>query len=173
MSMVFDGQGELVAAIYLVPLLIAALWDMRYFRIPNQVVIASAAAFVPAWVMALGPVDPVAHLSAAAIMFAFGVVMFRFRLLGGGDVKLLTVVALWVGLGHLIPYFIVVSILGGVTWFALVACRRLIRRAAPRLKTASDTSLPAIFREGERIPYALPIAAASLLMLPVLPFLSF
>lgn len=173
MSTVFDGQGELVAAIYLIPILIAALWDMRYFRIPNQVVIVSAVAFIPAWVMALGPVDPVAHFLAAAIMFAFGIVMFHFRLLGGGDVKLLTVVSLWVGVGQLVPYFIVVSILGGVTWFALAVCRRLIRYAAPRLETGPDTSLPAIFREGERIPYALPIAAASLLMLPVLPFLSF
>lgn len=173
MNPVFSGQGELIAVLYLGPLLIAALWDMRRFRIPNEVVVILAAAFIPASVLSFGPVNLIEHLSAAAIMFGFGLIMNRLSLLGGGDVKLMTAAALWVGVGSLIPYFILVSILGGFTLLALMACRRLVRLApVTRLTGANATTMPAILREGERIPYALPIAAASLILLPQLPFLA-
>lgn len=173
MNPVLQGQGELIAALYLGPLLVAALWDMRRFRIPNEVVVVLAATFIPASVLSFGPVDLVEHLAAATIMFGFGLAMNRLRLLGGGDVKLMTAAALWVGIGGLIPYFILVSILGGVTLLALMACRRLVRlMPVTRLTGGNATAMPMILREGERIPYALPIAAASLILLPQLPFLA-
>jgi prepilin peptidase CpaA len=85
-------------------LLYAAMTDWKHFQISNEVIIALAGLFF-AHALLSGRWPGIAwHVGLAALMFA---VMFYFYarcLMGGGDVKLLTVAFLWVGLDCALPF---------------------------------------------------------------------
>ena len=57
--------------------------------------------------------DAVVHLAAAVGVFALAAIAFRFRVLGGGDVKLLAAGTLWLGAAALGPYLVITVLAGG------------------------------------------------------------
>lgn len=66
---------------------------------------------------------------ALAIMlavFAFGFVLFATHILGGGDVKLLTALALWTGAQASLEFLFLFAILGGVFVILLVMLREIV-----------------------------------------------
>lgn len=80
---------DLIPMVLLAPVLVAvAYFDLRFMRIPNVLtfialgVVAVAFLFVP-------PADLWTRLAVAAIVLVLGVAAFAFRLIGGGDVKIL------------------------------------------------------------------------------------
>ena len=80
---------HLVIALFLALLCVAAIHDATTYRIPNRVSLAMAALY-PAHVLASGAdVAWMGALFVAAAVFAAGTVLFAWRVLGGGDVKLL------------------------------------------------------------------------------------
>lgn len=160
--------GKLVLALYAAPLLVAALYDMRTFRIPNAVTAAMLAAFVAAGIIAGLPLlGWLTHLGWGVLVFAVGTGLYAFRVMGGGDVKLLAVTAAWVG-GPLLPHFLLgVALLGGALTLALLALRSqtaqmLAGRLLPRAR---------ILDRDEGIPYGIAIAAAGLWLAPKLPLI--
>ena len=79
-------------------LAMAALSDFRSYVIPNRLCVAILVLY-PAHVLASSaPVDWVSGLTAGGIVFGVGLVMFAFRLAGGGDVKLMAAAGVWAGL---------------------------------------------------------------------------
>ena len=75
----------------------AGALDLLTMTIPNRISVALAAAFAFAAYRAGLPFDVVAaHLAAAAMVLAVGIVFFAFGWLGGGDAKLMSVAALWI-----------------------------------------------------------------------------
>src|SRR5687768_15918285 len=79
-----------------------AINDVVTFRIPNWANAGVAVGFlVFAGIATLtGAELPwLLHLAAGAAVFAGGLLLFQFRAMGGGDVKLLAAAALWVGWG--------------------------------------------------------------------------
>jgi prepilin peptidase CpaA len=107
------------------PLLIAvAYFDLRYLRIPNLLSIAGFAAFI-VFAAVYPPADLLPRLAVAATVFLLGVAGFALRLLGGGDVKFLPVLMLFVPLHLLVSFGNVfsASLLLGVALVALL--RRL------------------------------------------------
>ena len=89
---------------------LAALSDLREFRIPNKISLALLALY-PLYVLS-SPV-PVAWLMALAIgslVFAAGLTLFFCRLLGGGDVKFLAATSLWAGAGLTLPLLVVMGL---------------------------------------------------------------
>lgn len=92
----------------------AAVCDFRTYLIPNSVSISVAALF-PAHVLASPmPVDWLSALVVAAAVLATGIVLFAFRVAGGGDVKLLAATALWAGSSQIVAFLLVTSLVGGV-----------------------------------------------------------
>lgn len=108
-------------------LLVWAAWsDLRDYIIPNRICLAVAALY-PTHVLATGAYGAVpGALAAAAATFAAGFALFAFRVAGGGDVKLMTSVALWAGPSMIADFLLMTGLAGGLlaAWLATRAWRQ-------------------------------------------------
>ncbi|MEE8534758.1 MAG: prepilin peptidase [Kiloniellales bacterium] len=169
-----DDVGVLWVATVLFCLLsvAAAVFDVWKFMIPNTVSVAVAALFFPTVLLLPDPVDWLSHLGAILAVFVAGLVAYRFRVLGAGDVKLLSAVSLWVGLENLPLYLLLVACGGGAVAGVLLALRWLIMGLVVQVGSSPDRiTLPRLFLIGEPIPYGVGIAAASIYLASQLPWL--
>ena len=94
-------------------------------------------------------------VAVAGLMLAAGFVLFALRLMGGGDVKLLTATALWAGPGLIASFIFLTAIAGGIVGLVILFLRR--RRMAP----AADGTLAA---QPAVMPYGVAIAAGGLMV---------
>jgi prepilin peptidase CpaA len=161
-----------VLVAYAVLLVVAAAFDVWRFEIPNTVSIALIVLFLGAGLLGPGATDWLSHGGAAILVFAIGLVMFRFGIAGGGDVKLMAAIALWVGLPLLPLYLVGVALLGGLLCLVLLTLRALVRMPAlARCLPSRVASLP-IIANRKYVPYAVAIAGAGLLLVRSLPISS-
>jgi prepilin peptidase CpaA len=72
--------------------------DLRNFRIRNEAIAALAILYVLRVALSGQYQEAVLHISFAALMFAVILIMYARGLMGGGDVKLLGVAFLWLGI---------------------------------------------------------------------------
>lgn len=152
--------------IYVFLLVMAALSDLRSLRIPNWLTGSLALAFPVAALLLRHPVDWLSHLAAGFGVFVAAAALFMLRLIGGGDAKLLAATALWIGLGQIPSFLILVAMAGGL--FALVVL--LLRHPFTQtILLATLRQVPAFTQKDMPIPYGVPIALAGILMIPVLP----
>ena len=118
-------------------------------------------------------------LPGAAAVLSVGIVLFRFGLVGGGDVKLMAALSLWVG-APLQPAFLIATSLAGGVLVALMPLLRPIEYVAAnlwwslacRLPGATGMTLPHSLA-GEAspgLPYALAIAVGASFVLFVFRF---
>jgi prepilin peptidase CpaA len=137
-------------AAYVLPLILAALSDMSSLRIPNPVVLALAGAY-PLAAFALGHGGDIPwHAVAGGAVFAIGTVLYAFKALGAGDVKLLAAAALWIGPNEVLIFVALTTILGGAV--ALLMLLQIRLRGAVWAP----------------IPYGVPIMLAGVAMAPTL-----
>jgi prepilin peptidase CpaA len=125
---------------------LAAVSDLRSYRIPNALCAALA---VSALVFA-APDGLDAWLSRGASVLTVGVAVLALYLLrgmGGGDVKLLAATACWISFATLPVFVLVLGLAGGV--------QALVRMGRRRLALASGAAPPP-----RRLPYGLSIAVA-------------
>ncbi|HEX6142619.1 MAG TPA: prepilin peptidase [Geminicoccaceae bacterium] len=117
-------SAPLCLALYAALLLVAALEDLRSRRIPNWLVLGVGVLWAP-WLVAAPEAGgwPIALVIALAA-FMIGAVLFARQILGGGDVKLITVVTLWAGMEHLALFATVMSLTGGLLAIAGLAWQR-------------------------------------------------
>ena len=160
MTGVDGGTAATVAqALLALCLILAAAEDAWRYRISNGLSAAIVALFIVVAALQGFRIDWLDHLGAALLVFAVGVPMFARGWLGGGDVKLLTAVALWCGLGDLPRLLVLMSLVGGVLVIALL----LLRRALPATSEAAPRH--SLLRRNGPIPYGIAIAFAALLVL--------
>ena len=131
---------HVVIAGFLGLLLVAAISDFREFLIPNRIV-GAVLLLYPAHVLASpAPVAWQVALIIGAITFVAGFVLFLFKGMGGGDVKLLTGVALWAGAQHFMAFTVITLIAAMVLATAMAA-----RIAAQGAQTPEGFSYGAFF----------------------------
>jgi prepilin peptidase CpaA len=158
-----SGLAVLQAATVLfVGLLIAAtITDIVWLRIPNWISAGIALLFLAAAVAE--PRSPAwwgSHLGAGCIVLLVGIGVFAWGKIGGGDVKLLTGVALWFGLAPLPALLLAIGVVGGVV---SIAC--LVLRGSGSGRWLGNFGMRAVALEkGEGVPYAVAIAAGCWLM---------
>ena len=147
--------------LYLIFSMLAIGWfDITRYIIPNWLV-ASLFFLYPLAVDLLPvPVDWRMALLGMAGIFAVGYAVFAFKWMGAGDIKLLTVCALWVGLKPLSEFIFLVALLGGAFAVIIWGLRKLLPYVLKKLPP-----LPRILREGEPMPYGVAIAAGFLIMM--------
>lgn len=146
---------ELLPLILISPLLIYMGYsDLRYMRIPNRLVLAMLAAFA---IMApFLPRDALLdRLLVATCVFGVGFVAFAFRLFGGGDVKALAALTLFVPPPALTLFGLVFSLSMAFGILAIVTVRRV-----PGVSRSGWVSL----RANGHFPMGISIAAAGLLL---------
>jgi prepilin peptidase CpaA len=110
------------ATILLVCLVLAAAGasDVRSRRIPNWTVSATALLF-GAWFFVGSSVPLLSSLGAAFVVFVCSFVLYSFGIVGAGDSKLATAVALFAGFPHLPEFIFYMSLTGGVVVLCMLA----------------------------------------------------
>jgi len=160
--------GEVGLAIYVFPLVMAAISDLHSLRIPNWLTAALAAAFPPVALLFRHNVDWLSHFGAGIAVFAGAAMLFAFGFMGGGDAKLLAATALWTGLGQLLALLVVTALAGGLLALVMILLQHPVAQAS---FLATVRRLPSFAQKNTPIPYGIPIAVAGILMAPSLGFL--
>tara|TARA_B100001540_G_scaffold205822_1_gene181267 strand:+ start:5101 stop:5706 length:606 start_codon:yes stop_codon:yes gene_type:complete len=144
----------------------ALVSDVRAYLLSNRLCLTVAALY-PLYIMSLwfnnaapGGTDLLITLFIALIIFAVGVVLFARGIMGGGDVKLLPVVALWAGPTFVLPFLFITSIIGGLVTLFVLAQYGLKR--SNFLKSSPDVNLPSPNMAEIQVPYGVGIAAGGL-----------
>jgi len=146
-------------------LTLAAGSDALRYRIPNTLCLGVAAAFLLyAFGAALSLPVLGAHLAAGLAVLVVAILGFAFRVMGGGDAKLLAAVALWLGWKGLPPFLLLMGVIGGALALALLAARRLAPKPIPTDRWWSTLLL----RRGD-VPYGVAISAAALILIARFP----
>lgn len=140
----------------------AAFYDFWTLRIPNVLPLGIGALFVAAQLTGGMEGGLLGHLGAAGIVLVFGIVAFAFGILGGGDVKLLTSTALWVGLAKLPVLLILTGIAGGILALMLLGLRPYLPFILSGLPAPWVAQLPPSFHDRAPVPYGVAIAAAAI-----------
>ena len=125
----------------------AAFTDLKSRRIANWLngaIAAGAPLFWWASGMALWP-DVAAQFGLAIATFAVLSVLFALRAMGGGDVKLLTALALWIAPVEFLKLLVMMALVGGLLTIVFGAWHVMRRQ-----------------RDRVAIPYGVAIAAAGL-----------
>ncbi|WP_294234937.1 prepilin peptidase [uncultured Sphingomonas sp.] len=144
----------LIVALVLL-LLSAGIEDARTREIADRKNIAIAL-IAPLWWWASGlPVwpDMVVRIAVAAGAFLLFAQAFRIGMMGGGDVKMIAAIALWLPPALLMQMMLVMSIAGGAVTLAMMVDHRL--RHAPAGEAEN----------GIEVPYGVAIAIAALVIL--------
>ena len=134
-------------AMLAIALLVAAFTDLRSRRIGNWLTGAIALGAPLFWWasgLALWP-DVALQVGVAALTFAVLAALFAIRAMGGGDVKLLTALALWIEPLQFVRLILAMALLGGVLTIAFGAWHVMRRQ-----------------REKLAIPYGVAISLAGL-----------
>lgn len=103
-------------------LLVAAFTDLRRREIDNTLNLAIALA-APLWWLAMdfGWTEVGFQLALAAGTFALACLFFALRQMGGGDVKLLTALALWFTPASFLQVILLMAMIGGGASIAMAA----------------------------------------------------
>ena len=130
-------------------LAIALLWvivtDLRSRTISNRLTLAIALGAPLYWISIGLPLWPAIafQLGLAVVVFAVCCVLFAIRQMGGGDVKLLTALALWIPPSHFTLLLVAMAMLGWVLTMAMGAWR-VARSKTPGGRPLRDTTLLAV-----------------------------
>jgi Flp pilus assembly protein protease CpaA len=92
----------------------AALTDLKHYRIPNEVVLVlTGLFFLHAFLSSRWTALPW-NLGFAAILFLIMLYPYSKKMMGGGDLKLLTVALLWVGPFCALPFALFLLLYAGI-----------------------------------------------------------
>lgn len=142
----------------------AALSDWARYIIPNQIPVAVAGLFaLHAGVVLLrggAPMSLVWALACGAGVFAVGAFLFAQKVLGGGDVKLMAVCAMWAGPNHVVEFILVTTLYGALLSAAFLL--PAFRQRAEVTDTGFAGSVTAALRR--RLPYGLAIATGAVVV---------
>lgn len=137
----------------------AGLGDLATLRIPNRLTLLMLAVWAVMAPLAGMPLTDMALAAAcAAGLFILGYLCFALGWIGGGDAKLATVMALWLGAGQVVPFLLLTALFGGVLTLILLQFRMLpLPLALAGRGWAERLHAPA-----NGVPYGVAIAAAGL-----------
>lgn len=148
-----EGLSWILLGLLAALLLAAAICDLRKREIPHWVVIAMALLAIPFW-FATGldfwP-DIVVQIGVAALVFALFAGAFAAGWMGGGDVKLLGALALWLPWQAVLFMLVIMSFAGGVLTVGMVIWSRVRRaRSQPEIPYGVAIAFAGLWLIGER-----------------------
>lgn len=118
--------------VILVVAVIIMLWgmisDIKQLRIPNAVSVGTLACAI-----LYGALTPqfnwLMHIGAFVVLFSICFLLFHFHLLGGGDVKLISVMSFWTGFAYLLPFLLMMTVAGAALAVGLAVIKALRGRS--------------------------------------------
>lgn len=141
----------------------AAVSDMLTMTIPNRVSLFLVAGFGLAAALGGMPLHEILqHAAAGLILLAAAFACFAFGWIGGGDAKVASAAALWLGLPHLLDYLLYASLFGGALTLFLIQFRHWPLPAA----LGRQTWLMRLHGKDGDIPYGIALALGALVIYP-------
>ena len=137
--------------------LAAAVCDVRSYRIPNAISVAILGLYVVRLVVSDLWAEALDGFLVMGAVLSIGFVLFALRWLGGGDVKLMSVVALWSGGEEIFRIFYTIALTGGVMALALLVYLTCVALSA-KVKNAKSRGRI----RNQKLPYGVAIAAGAL-----------
>jgi prepilin peptidase CpaA len=152
---------QMATVVFVGSLIAATITDIVWLRIPNWIPACIAVLFL---VAAMAEPRSASwwgsHLGAGGIVLLVGMGVFAWGKIGGGDVKLLTGVALWFGLAQLPALLLAIGVVGGVVSIVCVVLRGFGSGAMLEYLGIRAVAL----ETGQGAPYAVAIAIGCWLM---------
>jgi prepilin peptidase CpaA len=134
-------------------LIVAAIGDWRSRIIPNWLNGSIALLAIPFWWasgLSLWPDMVIQIALAVAVLFAFNL-LFNIGWMGGGDVKLLGALALWLPWGAMLYLLAIMSLAGGVLTIAMLIPHRIAKSAGnPEVPYGIAIAFAGLWLIGER-----------------------
>jgi prepilin peptidase CpaA len=125
----WGGISEILVGILALLLLAAAIWDLRTRTIPNSLNAAVALLAIPFW-WATG-VDPwpdaAIQVALAAAVFGLFAIAFALGGMGGGDVKMVAALVLWLPPQAVLMMLVIMSLAGGLLTLAMLLRHRVAK----------------------------------------------
>lgn len=120
------GFTDLLLLALAATLVVAAVIDVRTFTISNRLNAAVAAGAPLYWMsIALNPWPGMAiQLAAGSIVFVLLAGAFYAGMMGGGDVKLASALALWFSPAGTVKFLVLMSVAGGVLTLGILGWHR-------------------------------------------------
>ena len=144
----------LTFAVFVVTVL-ACVSDVTSLRIPNLYSVFILGAFAVAYLASHESFDPLwHHLGALVAVFVVTYIMFIAGMMGGGDSKLGSALALWVGIKGVIIYVFWMAVVGGV----IGGLSLLIKKKKPFANPRAGSWLAAAQEGKNEIPYGVAIS---------------
>lgn len=116
-------------------LLVAAVGDLRDRQIPNWLTGGIALLAIPFWISLELPVWPdiAIRLAVGIGLFILFAGLFQLGMMGGGDVKLIAALALWLPPLAVLPLLMIMAIAGGILTLVMLVHARLRRAGRPEV----------------------------------------
>lgn len=94
---------------------LSSVADFKSMTIPNWHSGVVILLFIPAYLASQSMFSPLFHhLTAFVIMFIISYLLFHFGVMGGGDSKIATALALWLGLKPMAIFVFFMALAGGI-----------------------------------------------------------
>ena len=142
--------------------LAAAIGDVKSYRIPNAFSLGLLALYPFFALTAPYPVALLASLGVMAAVLAVGFVVFSLRVMGGGDVKLMTALSLFAGPGLIMDLMLVTAVAGGAISIVFLSRSARFALASAFDQVGSRTLRDALL--ADVIPYGVAIAAGAVFL---------
>jgi prepilin peptidase CpaA len=154
----------LAFSIFPMLLTVAALKDLSSYTIPNWISATLLVTFVPVALVAGLPWQMAAqHAAVGGVALLIGMAMFALNWMGGGDAKLFSAAALWLGLPAAPAFLLWTAIAGGVLTLTLIGARRAY---AFQPIAGGPVWLHTLLSPKSDVPYGVALAAGALLAFP-------
>lgn len=162
----------LIKYVYLFLFVLCAVYDFISLKIPNFLVVSIILLFFVTVIVWDGEIQVWIHIAVAVVMLCIGAALFYFDLVGGGDAKLMAAAVLWAGTDFLARYFFIFGISGLIISLLFLLLRPGLEYFALRAQIALKGAkyVPKSLITGTHVPFAVPIAIASVWLSFQLPF---
>lgn len=152
-----QGMGaDILVAILAAMLIVAAFGDLRARIIPNWLNAAIAVTAIPYWWLsglAFWP-DIMLQIALAAGLFGLFAALFAIGGIGGGDVKLIGAIALWLPLMAMVKLLVIMAMVGGLLSLLMLVRHRLKRgEGEPEVPYGVAIAFAGMWLIGERFFY--------------------
>ena len=137
-------------------LIVAAVLDLKSRNIPNGLNLAIALLAIPFWwATGLDPwPDMALQLAVGALVFGAFAIAFYLGGMGGGDVKMLGALALWLPWQAVLVLLVIMSLAGGVLTLVMVVRQRLARKEGrPEIPYGVAIAFAGLWLIGQRFLY--------------------
>lgn len=131
---------------FCVVVLAAIYSDIKSLTIPNWISLVLVIAFLVTRPLTSMPWSVVGlNFLCGSLFFAVGYGLFRVGLIGGGDVKLLAAVTVWIGFHSVFAFILLMSLIGAavaVIWSLRTFLRHRGATLSERMRAMMKTELP-------------------------------